>query len=79
MTRFQFVTSALVALAMGLGSTALPAGAADAAKPDACCCGDTCNCEECGCCKDCDDGQCTNCDDCSCEGCDCCDKSDSTN
>jgi hypothetical protein len=73
MTR-RFLMSAVVALVASLGLTA-SATFADAVKADACCCGDTCNCEECGCCKSCDDGKCTDCSDCTCEGCGCCDKS----
>jgi hypothetical protein len=73
MTRRVLLT-AVAALAAGFGSMAAPTHAA-AMKADACCCGDECNCEECGCCDTCKDGQCTDCSDCSCDGCDCCDKS----
>ena len=75
MTRFDFVLGSLAALATaGFGVAAMASDGSVAEKAAACCCGEVCNCEECGCCTDCKDGQCTDCDDCNCEGCDCCTK-----
>jgi hypothetical protein len=69
----KFLMSAVVALAAtALGFSNV--SATEHAKSDGCCCGEVCNCEECGCCENCEDGQCTDCEDCSCEGCDCCSK-----
>lgn len=61
--------AALVAGAFGMTSV----GAAGVKAAEECCCGATCNCEDCGCCKNCKDGECTDCSECTCEGCDCCD------
>jgi hypothetical protein len=68
----KLMMTAVVALAAGaLGMNHGTAAASDAqAAP--CCCGEVCNCEECGCCANCKDGECTDCTDCTCEGCECC-------
>jgi hypothetical protein len=64
-------------LALGAGAFGLNATTgASSAKTAACCCGDNCNCEKCGCA----DGKCEKCGckDCKCENCkcggDCCEK-----
>jgi hypothetical protein len=69
----KLLMTAFVALATGALGFNATASSADVAKA-ACCCGDVCNCEECGCCENCKDGECTDCKDCTCEGCDCCSK-----
>ncbi len=69
----KFLMTALVAAATGALGFAPSISAVEVAKTE-CCCGETCNCEECGCCADCKDGECTDCSDCSCDGCDCCEK-----
>ena len=66
MTR-RFLMTTVAALAAGLGFAA-SGTYAHAAKADACCCGEECNCKDCTCSESCKDG-------CTCDGCDCCDKS----
>jgi hypothetical protein len=69
----KYLMTAVLAAATGaFGLTA--SASADVVAKAGCCCGEVCNCEECGCCADCKDGQCTDCSDCGCEGCDCCEK-----
>ena len=65
------LTGLLALVAGGVGVNAATSNSAETKA--ACCCGDECNCEECGCCDGCQDGQCGDCEDCTCEGCECCD------
>jgi len=62
----------LAALATAVAGWMAAPASADGAKTAACCCGDNCQCEDCGC----NEGKCTgcnceNCTDCKCEGCGC--------
>jgi len=69
----KFLMSTIVALAAGaLGMNS----SAGADQPKAgCCCGEVCNCQECGCCNDCDGDKCADgCQECGCEECGCCQK-----
>jgi len=61
--RFLFAMLSLVGTAT-LGLATSFGAATEAGKAKACCCGDDCQCEECGCA----DGTCT---DCQCEACGC--------
>jgi hypothetical protein len=70
----KFLMTALVAATTGALGFAPSTGAVEAAKP-ACCCGDSCTCENCKCTEGCDDCQCEGCgcDNCT-GGSDCCEK-----
>jgi hypothetical protein len=78
MLRATFLKSALALMATtGLGLAAFAGGPGAAAAKS--CCGDNCQCEDCGCASGkcakcgCDEGKCQNCQctDCECAG-DCC-------
>jgi hypothetical protein len=70
----KFLMTALVAAATGALGFATSAPADEAVKA-ACCCGDSCTCEKCGCSEGCDDCKCEGCGCDSCTGgSDCCEK-----
>jgi hypothetical protein len=70
----KLLMTAFAAMATGALGLTPASGSADVAEAAACCCGDVCNCEVCGCTEGCDDCKCEGCgcDDC-CSG-DCCKK-----
>jgi hypothetical protein len=71
MTR-RFLFGTLAALATAAGGWLAPADATASARTAACCCGENCECEVCGCSKGkCTGCNCENCTDCKCEGCGC--------
>lgn len=68
----SFFLSGLLAMAASGFGFVSGAASTEPSNP-ACCCAGECDCQECGCCENCKDGQCESSGECTCEGCTCCD------